>query len=60
MFLQEPGETLQSCIRREIAEEVGIVVENIEYFQSQTWPLPMSQLMIAATAIAMEGSEEVV
>ncbi|XP_021944322.1 nucleoside diphosphate-linked moiety X motif 13 [Folsomia candida] len=53
----EPGETLQDCVRREIAEEAGIVVEEINYFQSQTWPLPQSSLMLGITAIAMEGSE---
>lgn len=53
------GETLQDCVRREIAEEAGIVVEEINYFQSQTWPLPQSSLMLGITAIAMEGSEVV-
>jgi len=55
----EPGETLNDNIRREIAEEVGIVVEKVEYFQSQAWPLPQPSLMMACTAIAMAGSEEV-
>jgi NAD+ diphosphatase len=55
----EPGETLQNCVRREIAEEAGIVVEEIKYFQSQTWPLPQSSLMLGASAIAMPGSTEV-
>jgi len=57
----EPGETFQDCVRREIAEEAGIVVEDIRYFQSQTWPLSFnsqSSLMLGATAVAMEGSEE--
>lgn len=53
------GETFQDCVRREIAEEAGIVVEQISYFQSQTWPLPQSSLMLGATAVAMQGSEEV-
>ncbi|CAL8110842.1 unnamed protein product [Orchesella dallaii] len=55
----EPGETLNDNIRREIAEEVGIVVEKIEYFQSQAWPLPQPSLMMACTAVAMPGSEEI-
>lgn len=45
----EPGETLEDCIKREIREEVGIEVKNINYFGSQPWPFPNS-LMIAFTA----------
>jgi len=45
----EPGETLEECIRREVMEEVGITVKNIEYLGSQPWPFPNS-LMIGFTA----------
>ena len=45
----EPGETIEDCIRREVREEVGIEVGNIEYFSSQSWAFPHS-LMIAYTA----------
>jgi NAD+ diphosphatase len=45
----EPGETLEDCIRREIKEEVGIEVKNIQYFGSQPWPFPNS-LMLGFTA----------
>ena len=45
----EPGETLENCVRRELQEEVGIAVDNIEYFGNQPWPFPDS-LMIAFTA----------
>ncbi|WP_094606675.1 NADH pyrophosphatase [Sporomusa silvacetica DSM 10669] len=45
----EPGETLETCVRRELQEEVGIEVANIEYFGNQPWPFPDS-LMIAFTA----------
>jgi NAD+ diphosphatase len=41
----EPGETLEECVKREVAEEVGINVKNIRYFGSQPWPFPHS-LMI--------------
>ncbi|MEO8718625.1 MAG: NUDIX domain-containing protein, partial [Burkholderiales bacterium] len=42
----EPGETLEQCVAREVAEEVGVAVTNLEYFASQPWPFPHS-LMIA-------------
>jgi NAD+ diphosphatase len=45
----EPGESLEECVRREVCEEVGLEVQNIDYFGSQPWPFPNS-LMIAFTA----------
>lgn len=44
----DPGETLENCVKREVLEEVGLHVDNIEYFSSQPWPFP-SSLMIAFT-----------
>jgi NAD+ diphosphatase len=45
----ESGETLEECVQREVMEEVGIEVGNIEYFASQQWPFPHS-LMVGFTA----------
>jgi len=45
----EPGETIEDCVRREVREEVGVEVEDITYFASQSWAFPHS-LMIAYTA----------
>ena len=45
----EPGESIEECIHREVREEVGIDVDHLEYFASQSWPFPHS-LMIAFTA----------
>jgi NAD+ diphosphatase len=42
----EPGESLEQCLEREVAEEVGVRISNIRYFASQSWPFPHS-LMIA-------------
>ncbi|HEX6828854.1 MAG TPA: NAD(+) diphosphatase [Burkholderiales bacterium] len=45
----EPGETLEECAAREVREEVGVEIDNLRYFASQSWPFPHS-LMIAFTA----------
>ena len=45
----EPGESLEECVVREVAEEVGVTVTNLRYFGSQSWPFPHS-LMVAFTA----------
>jgi len=42
----EPGESLEQCLAREVAEEVGVRVGASRYFASQSWPFPHS-LMIA-------------
>jgi NAD+ diphosphatase len=42
----EPGESLEQCLAREVAEEVGVEVANPRYFASQSWPFPHS-LMVA-------------
>jgi len=45
----EPGESIEDCIHREVREEVGVEVANLQYFASQSWAFPHS-LMIAYTA----------
>jgi NAD+ diphosphatase len=50
----EPGETLEQCVNREVKEETGINISNIEYFSSQPWPFSHS-LMIAFTARYKSG-----
>jgi len=42
----EPGESLEQCLAREVAEEVGVRIGAARYFASQSWPFPHS-LMIA-------------
>jgi NAD+ diphosphatase len=45
----EAGESVEEAIHREVFEEVGLRVHNLQYFGSQSWPFPHS-LMIAYTA----------
>jgi NAD+ diphosphatase len=45
----EPGESLEECVHREVAEEVSVTVRELRYYGSQSWPFPHS-LMVAYTA----------
>lgn len=47
----EPGESLEEAVAREVYEEAGIQVEDVEYHSSQPWPFPGS-LMLGFTAVA--------
>ncbi|MHA6798612.1 NAD(+) diphosphatase [Bounagaea algeriensis] len=47
----EVGESLEACVRREIEEEVGVLVEHVRYLGSQPWPFPRS-LMLGFSAVA--------
>ncbi|RZS44184.1 NAD+ diphosphatase [Herbihabitans rhizosphaerae] len=47
----EAGESLEACVAREIAEEVGLTVHDIRYLGSQPHPFPRS-LMIGFAAHA--------
>lgn len=51
----ETGESLEECLVREVAEEVGLRVKNIRYFDSQPWPYP-SGLMVGFTAEYESGN----
>lgn len=46
----EAGESFESCVVREIAEEIGLAVTEVEYLGSQPWPFPRS-LMVGFHAI---------
>ncbi len=50
----EAGESLEECVHREVAEEVGVRVKNLRYYGSQSWPFPHS-LMVAYTAEWIAG-----
>jgi NAD+ diphosphatase len=47
----EPGETLETAVRREVHEEAGVTVGAVRYLGSQPWPFP-SSLMLGCHAEA--------
>lgn len=51
----EAGESLEACVVREVAEEVGVKVSDVRYLGSQPWPFPRS-LMIGFAARAPRSS----
>lgn len=46
----EPGESLEACVVREVAEEAGVSLSEIKYLGSQPWPFPAS-IMLSFTAV---------
>jgi NAD+ diphosphatase len=46
----EAGESFESCVVREISEEIGLNVTDVQYLGSQPWPFPRS-LMVGFHAI---------
>ncbi|XP_056386419.1 NAD(P)H pyrophosphatase NUDT13, mitochondrial [Hyla sarda] len=55
----EIGEMLEETVRREVAEEVGLVVDTIRYSGSQHWPFPTSSLMLACQATVKDDKLEI-
>jgi NAD+ diphosphatase len=51
----EPGESLEDAVRREVAEESGVIVDQVRYHSSQPWPLPASLMVgFVATAVSRQ------
>jgi len=58
----EPGESIEQAVIREVAEEAGVPVGEVEYVASQPWPFPSSLMlgfMARATSsrIQVDGEE---
>ncbi|MFN8075853.1 MAG: NAD(+) diphosphatase [Kineosporiaceae bacterium] len=58
----EPGESLETAVRREVAEECGVVVGEVTYQGSQPWPFPCSLMLgfsgvATTTVIRVDGVE---
>jgi NAD+ diphosphatase len=52
----EAGESFETCVTREIAEEVGLTVHDVRYLGSQPWPFPRS-LMVGFHAVGDPDQE---
>ncbi|AZI58407.1 NAD(+) diphosphatase [Nakamurella antarctica] len=52
----EAGESLEATVIREVGEEVGVAVSEVNYLGSQPWPFPRS-LMVGFAAKAQIGAE---
>jgi len=58
----EPGESLEQAVAREVEEEVGVMIEAVDYFGNQPWPFPASLMVgffarAATTQIDVDGAE---
>ncbi|MDQ6943280.1 MAG: NAD(+) diphosphatase [Candidatus Eremiobacteraeota bacterium] len=50
----EPGEDLETAVKREVREETAIEITDVRYFGSQPWPFP-HQLMVGFLARYASG-----
>ncbi|MFC7219811.1 NAD(+) diphosphatase [Streptomyces polyrhachis] len=58
----EPGETIEQTVRREVFEEAGVEVGEVEYVASQPWPFPASLMLgflarATSTEVRVDGEE---
>ncbi|MGW9628476.1 NAD(+) diphosphatase [Microbacterium sp. NPDC055521] len=51
----EAGESMESTVHRELAEEAGVRLRELRYVSSQPWPYPRS-LMVGFRAVAADES----
>ncbi|WP_315097858.1 NAD(+) diphosphatase [uncultured Cellulomonas sp.] len=58
----EAGESLEHAVRREVAEETGVLVGDVSYRGSQPWPFPASLMVgfradATSTDVTVDGVE---
>ena len=58
----EAGESLEGAVRREVAEETGVLVSDVFYAGSQPWPFPNSLMLgfharAVSTQLTPDGAE---
>lgn len=51
----EAGESLESTVHRELAEEAGVTLSSLRYIGSQPWPFPRS-LMLGFRGVAVDDA----
>lgn len=54
----EPGESIEAAVRREVFEESGVRVGQVDYLASQPWPFPAS-LMFGCSGEALSTEIEI-
>jgi len=60
----EPGESLEEAVAREVREEAGVRVTDVEYRSSQPWPFPSSLMLgfrarwLAEEPVVLDGELE--
>ena len=54
----EPGESIEAAVRREVFEEAGVEVGQVDYLSSQPWPCP-SSLMFGCHGHALSDRIEI-
>ncbi|MBL1066321.1 NAD(+) diphosphatase [Streptomyces sp. 7-21] len=58
----EPGESVEQAVIREVAEEAGVTVGQVQYVASQPWPFPSSLMLgfmaqATSTEVRVDGEE---
>ena len=53
----EVGETLEETVQREVMEEVGLKVKNIQYYKSQPWSISSS--LLSGFFCELDGEDQV-